>query len=174
VLVSGCHGRFVPAVRAKRELLVSACRKHVPCRARQGACACLSPLQARSPSPTNPWRPSAISLSRPRSILPPSEDATRRWKAHCGQRECCRSIASTLSRRPVMATRNSTDPRRSIGRPCANAWRRRGCYREWRIPAGAVRQLATVRRAEIDDGFVKEPTSQDAEIDKLREIQFLA
>ena len=46
-------------------------------------------------------------------------------------------------------------------------------YREWRIPAGTVRQLATVRRAEIDDGFVKEPTSQEAEIDKLREIQFL-
>ena len=46
-------------------------------------------------------------------------------------------------------------------------------YREWRIPADVIRQLATIQRAEIDDGVVEERASHDAEIDKLREIQFL-
>jgi hypothetical protein len=90
-------------------------------RMRWRRCVCLSPLRARSPSPTNPWRLLAILRSRHQLISRPSEDAMRRLKARCGRRACCRSTVSTLSRRLVMERRSWTVLRRSAGQPCATA-----------------------------------------------------
>jgi hypothetical protein len=46
-------------------------------------------------------------------------------------------------------------------------------YREWCIPVDVIRRHATVQTARFDDKVVAMPNSIDAEIERLRAVQFL-